>query len=124
MARSDWLPPTQHEPSNRLIVVAALGSCWRAIRRRGGDWFGEGAEGGGLFNPLACQPASQLLGLTRFDGHPTSGVLPLGGCPSWRPWNASSLARAGRSHPSSRPRLLSCASAVAARSGRSPGTST
>src|SRR5215216_4532929 len=61
MARSDWLPPTQHEPSNRLIVVAALGSCWRAIRRRGGDWFGEGAEGGGLFNPLACQPASQLL---------------------------------------------------------------
>jgi hypothetical protein len=37
------------------------------------------------------------LGLTRFDGHPPSGAPPRGGCPSWRPWNASNLARVGRS---------------------------
>jgi hypothetical protein len=63
------------------------------------------------------------LGLTRFDGHPTSGALPRRGCPSWRPWNVSGLGRAGRSPQSSRPRSLSCASVVTARSGRSPGTS-
>jgi hypothetical protein len=65
-----------------------------------------------------------LLGLTRFDGHPPSGVLPRRGCPSWTPWNAKSLARGGRSRPSSRPRSSSCASRVTARSGRSPATST
>ena len=64
------------------------------------------------------------VGLTRFDGHPPSGALPRGGCPSWRPWNASSLVRAGRSRLSSRPRSSSCASAVTARWGGSPATST
>jgi len=67
--------------------------------------------------------SSGTLGLARFDGHPPSGALPRGGCPSWTPWNASSLARGGRSRPSSRLRSWSCASAVTARSGRSPGTS-
>jgi transposase len=33
------------------------------------------------------------VGLARFDGHPRSGASPRGGCPSWRPWNAGSLAR-------------------------------
>jgi transposase-like protein len=33
------------------------------------------------------------LGLTRFDGHPPSGVLPRGGCPSWTPWNVKPRAR-------------------------------
>jgi transposase len=47
------------------------------------------------------------LGLARFDGHPPSGVLPRRGCPSWRPWNVRSLARAGRSRPSPRPRSSS-----------------
>src|SRR6266487_4146282 len=51
------------------------------------------------------------VGLTRFDGHPPSGALPRGGCPSWRPWNASSLVRAGRSRLSSRPRSSSWTSA-------------
>src|SRR5512133_2452455 len=68
--------------------------------------------------------ADMYVGLTRFDGHPTSGVRPLGGCPSWRPWNPSSRGRVGRSRLSSRPRLWSCASRVTARSGRSPGTLT
>ena len=37
---------------------------------------------------------SSAMGLTRFDGHPPSGAPPRRGCPSWRPWNASSLGRA------------------------------
>jgi hypothetical protein len=40
-----------------------------------------------------------VVGLARFDGHPLSGALPRGGCPSWRPWNPSNLARVGRSPP-------------------------
>ena len=39
------------------------------------------------------------VGLARFDGHPPSGALARGGCPSWRPWNPSNLARVGRSPP-------------------------
>jgi transposase len=49
----------------------------------------------------ARQPSrlGRKVGLTRFDGHPPSGAAPRRGCPSWGPWNASSLARAGRSPP-------------------------
>ena len=31
-----------------------------------------------------------MVGFLRFDGHPTSGVQPRRGCPSWRPWNGRS----------------------------------
>src|SRR5512132_215352 len=103
----------------RLAAPATATALASTALRDLNPWTGQAAA-----NRARALALVQPLGLTRFDGHPTSGVLPLGGCPSWRPWNASSLARVGRSRPSSRPRLLSCASAVTARSGRSPATST
>jgi transposase len=41
---------------------------------------------------------TEMVGVTRFDGHPRSGASASEGCPSWRAWGARrSLARAVRS---------------------------
>src|SRR5690242_5822399 len=63
------------------------------------------------------------LGLTRFDGHPSSGVRPRKDVRSWRAWGRSP-GGAARSRLSSRPRSLSCASAGTGPSARSRRTST
>src|ERR1700722_7987118 len=65
----------------------------------------------------------RLLSLTRFDGHPPSGVLPREDVRSWRAWGRSP-GGAGRSLPSSRRRSLSCASAGTGQWARSRRTST
>src|SRR5829696_8262457 len=114
------------DPWGAVGGAAALmdGRIW-AVRAWSAMVWADGGRDLQAEQPTRDTPArGTAVGLTRFDGHPTSGVLPLGGCPSWRPWNASSLACVGRSRLSSRPRSWSCASAVTARSGRSPATST
>jgi hypothetical protein len=63
------------------------------------------------------------VGLTRFDGHPSSGVRPRKDVRLWRAWGGRSPGRAVRLPRSSRPRLWSCASVEIGRWGRSPGTS-
>src|SRR5215831_5435444 len=63
------------------------------------------------------------LGLTRFDGHPSSGVRPRKDVRSWRAWGKSPGAVVPLLR-SSRPRSLSCASAGTVRWARSPGTLT
>jgi predicted AAA+ superfamily ATPase len=65
----------------------------------------------------------RLMGLTRFDGHPSSGVRPRKDVRSWRAWGRSPGA-AARSHRSSRPRSWSCASAGTGPPARSRRTST
>ena len=106
-------------------LQVALEHRTRIERAKGMVMMREGIDDAAAFERLrSAARSSRRLGLTRFDGHPPSGVLPRRGCPSWTPWNAESLARGGRSRPSSRPRSSSSASRVTARSGRSPGTST
>ena len=63
------------------------------------------------------------VSLTRFDGHPTSGVLPRKDVRSWRAWKGSP-GRAARSPRSLRRRSSSCVSAGSGPSARSPGTLT
>ena len=58
-----------------------------------------------------CLLLTVKLGLTRFDGHPSSGVHPRKDVRSWRAWGRSPGA-AARSHRSSRPRSSACASKV------------
>ena len=52
-----------------------------------------------------------VLSLTRFDGHPSSGVRPRKDVRSWRAWGVRSPGGAARLPRSSRPRSWICASA-------------
>jgi hypothetical protein len=61
---------------------------------------------------------TRRVGLTRFDGHPSSGVCPRKDVRSWRAWGRSPGV-AAPSRLSSRPRSWSCASAGTAQQGRS-----
>ncbi len=94
------------------------------IRRSYQQDFQRAAAKAGLppeFIPPHC--VTSTLSLTRFDGHPPSGVLPRKDVRSWRA-RGRSPGGAVRSLLSSRRRSSSCASAGTGRQGRSRGTST
>lgn len=76
------------------------------------------------YNPDYRHERTETVSLTRFDGHPPSGVRPRKDVRSWKAWGARSPGGAVRSRRSSRPRSLSCAAAATGRLARSPKTST
>ena len=57
---------------------------------------------------MSC-PGQAGLGVTRFDGHPRSGALAPGGCPSsWRPWERSRSRRRRSFTPEFKAEIVEC----------------